>query len=91
MLSRRALIRNTCVTSALSGLPIGFVFAAPSLRPAACIVDRLLPGSTEMSVRFKGEPTAVHLFSGDPGKLWLHTIEPQLRAQPTVIAGYTSA
>ena len=91
MLSRRALIRNMAVSSALSGLPIGVVFAAPSLRPAACVVDRLLPGSTEMSARFKGEPTAVHLFSGDPGKLWLQTIEPQLRAKPAVIAGYTSS
>jgi hypothetical protein len=91
MLSRRALIRNMCVTSAFSGLPLGAAFAAPGLRPAVGIVDSLLPGATEMSARFKGEPTAVHLFASDPGKLWLQIIEPQLRANPAAIAGYTSA
>lgn len=91
MLSRRAVIKNLCVTSAYSSLPIRAVFAAPSPRPAICIVDRLLPGSNEMSDRYELRPTTVHIFAGDPGKLWLQTIEPLLRTKPVAISGYTSA
>jgi len=91
MLSRRALIGNLCVTSALSGLPISAAFAAPSWRPMVAIVDKLLPGAPDMAARYRGARTEVQQFAGDPGKLWLQTIEPQLRAEPAAIAGYTSA
>ena len=91
MLSRRKLIGDVCLTSVITALPIGIAFTAPSVRPAACIVDRRLPGSAKMSARFSWEAAAGHLFADDPGELWMSTLQPGLRNHPAAIAGFTSA
>jgi hypothetical protein len=90
-LSRRALIKNICVTSAMTAMPIGIAFAAPAGRAAVGIVDSLLPGAAAMSARLRAETNSVHHFAGDPGQLWVNTIEPLLRVNRFAIAGYTNA
>jgi hypothetical protein len=91
MLSRRELIGSAVAASALSGLPTGIGATVSKDGTATCIVDRALQGSTEMIARFDGERLPVHVFSGDPGGVWMHRLEPLLRRHAVTIAGYTSA
>jgi len=91
MLNRRELLRSGLAASALSGIPISVALAAPSFRPASFLVDSQLPDAAAMSAQPFRIPTTVQFFVGDPGQLWMNTIEPVLRVNPVVIAGYTSA
>jgi hypothetical protein len=90
-LSRRALIENLLIASAVSALPARVAGAARSIHPAVAVVDKTLTGSADMSAAFNRMQSEVYLFEGDPGALWMHRLEPGLRRQPIVIAGYTSA
>lgn len=90
MISRRALIGSALAGSALSGLPTIGV-AASGFTPAVCIVDRALAGSAGMIAAFNREQSPIHIFSGDPGGVWMHHLEPLLRRKSATIAGYTSA
>jgi hypothetical protein len=43
-----------------------------------------------MVARLGRDSAALYVFGGDPGSLWMQRVEPALREQPAVIAGYTS-
>ncbi|HUF72307.1 MAG TPA: hypothetical protein VMR74_05345 [Gammaproteobacteria bacterium] len=91
MLSRREVLRNGLALSAMSALPAGEAFSALHLRLAAGIVDANLPAAARMAERFRRESAALHVFAGDPGRLWMSVIEPALRRRPEAIAGFTGA
>lgn len=90
ILNRRSLIGSAVAASALSSLPTGIGATGSSGRTGTCIVDRALPDSAEMIARFHRERSPVHVFSGDPGGVWMHRLEPLLRRHALIVAGYTS-
>ena len=91
MLNRRELLRNGITVSVLNGLPIGITHSVPPVCSAAGVIDRRLTGAIEMTRRLRQSTDHLHFFSGDPGLLWMNTIEPALRTEPMRIAGFTSA
>jgi len=91
MLNRRELLRHGLAVSALSGVPVSVAFCVSSVPPDAGLIDRRLPGAVEMTRRLRQSTDHLHFFSGDPGVLWMNTIEPALRTEPMTIAGFTSA
>lgn len=91
MLNRRELLGHGAAVSIVSAMPAGVALSfEPRFRPHAVVVDRNLPGASAVAVRLGRGAATLHLFAGDPGRLWMNVIEPALRARPVGLAGYTS-
>lgn len=91
MLNRRTLLRYIAFVGAAGRL--GFVRAAPRAAggPGLCIVDRgVLPGA-RIDIPLAAAAAHVVPFTGDPGGVWMHAVEPMLREGNLLIAGVTSA
>jgi hypothetical protein len=92
MLNRRELLGHGAIASILSGIPAGLARSfEPDFRPDLAVVDRKLADAPVMAARLGREALSLHLFAGDPGRLWMNVIEPALRSRPVRLAGFTSA
>jgi hypothetical protein len=89
-MQRRTFIGGLVIAPVVSGLPGSRVLAAETQRATLAIVDRNLEDASFMADRLVHESARLHTFAGDPGRLWMDTLEPELRRMPVSIAGYTS-
>lgn len=90
-MQRRTFIGGLAIAPAMSGLPFANLLAADMPRATLAIVDRDLADAIFMAEWFIHESVERHSFAGDPGRLWMETLEPELRRSPMTIAGVTSA
>jgi len=90
MLNRRELLRGGFTASALAGLPIGRLHGTRSDSFCIAVVDSELAASAEMCAHLGRMSDRLHIFAGDPGTLWMSSIEPRIRSAAVSLAGYTS-
>jgi hypothetical protein len=92
MLTRREALCHAMSLPLLGGIPSARASSAsPFRRPMTAVVDRNLSDAFRMTARLGAFSTRLHLFAGDPGRVWMNTIEPALRVEPLTLAGFTSA
>jgi hypothetical protein len=58
---------------------------------SVALVDRRLAGSSAFAARARAGGAEAFEFASDAAGLWMHELEPRLRAGSVAIAGYTSA
>jgi hypothetical protein len=90
MLSRRELVRHGLVLSAAGGLAPG-ILSAHSLPAGVWIVDRQMQAAPAIAAVAEAGTAEILTFTADPGQVWMHVLEPRLKAGPFAIGGYTSA
>jgi hypothetical protein len=92
MRNRRELLRAGISVSVLSAIPAGLAWCtAIGAHARVAMIDRNLPGAAGMVTSLGRFSTGLHIFAGDPGRLWMYTIEPALRTGSVSLAGFTSA
>lgn len=95
MVTRRSFIHSSLASAlaagsaapALAGLA-GADRASRSL--SAFIVDASLAASRELAVLAEHAGAPLRVIDSDPGRLWMHEIEPRWRLGPEPLAGFTS-
>jgi len=95
MQTRRAFVQNGIAVAALAALPSARkAFAAlprEALASFKVVYDRTFSEGAVFGAAAARRGAPVHAFGGDPGPLWMHVLEPELRKGPVTVAGLTSA
>jgi len=101
MVDRRSFITSTVAFAAAVAVRNGASARTLAVTPAdtrlaatesgIALVDRSLGGSAAFAAAARARGLVTLEFTSDVARLWMHELDPRLRAEPTTIAGYTSA
>ena len=97
MVDRRAFLAGsvfaaaTVATWSARGAAIAPKAATAAGSPSIALVDRSLAGGDRVAADARARGLGVVEFSCDVAGVWMHELEPRLRAGPLTIVGHTSA